>query len=88
MKKILISILIIMSLSIQLFAYYKSDNMIDMLVHSNQVMIRTDRLGVLAGTRNWRFAAGLTGAENSADIILNNLGTPETQRTNKNNNNR
>lgn len=88
MKKILISILIIMSLSIQLFAYYKSDNMIDMLVHSNQVQIRTDRFGVLAGTRNWRFAAGLTGAENSAGIILNNLGTPETQRTNKNNNNR
>ena len=88
MKKILISILIIMSISIQLFAYYKSDNMIDMLVHSNQVQIRTDRFGVLAGTRNWRFAAGLTGAENSAGIILNNLGTPETQRTNKNNNNR
>lgn len=86
MKKILISILIIMSLSIQLFAYYKSDNMIDMLVHSNQVMIRTDRFGVLAGTRNWRFAAGLTGADNSAGIILNNLGAPETQQTNANNN--
>lgn len=86
MKKILISILIIMSLSIQLFAYYKSDNMIDMLVHSNQVMIRTDRFGVLAGTRNWRFAAGLTGADNFAGIILNNLGAPETQQTNANNN--
>ncbi|WP_281816684.1 cell surface protein [Brachyspira pilosicoli] len=88
MKKILISILIIMSISMQVFAYYKSDNMIDMLVHSNQVQIRTDRFGVLAGTRNWRFAAGLTGAENSAGIILNNLGDPSVQGTNKNNNNR
>lgn len=88
MKKILISILIIMSISIQLFAYYKSDNMIDILVHSNQVQIRTDRFGVLAGTRNWRFAAGLTGAENYAGIILNNLGEPGQQKTNANNNNR
>ena len=86
MKKILISILIIISLSIQLFAYYKSDNMIDMLVHSNQLQIRTDRFGVLAGTRNWRFAAGLTGADNFAGIILNNLGDPSVQQTNANNN--
>ena len=85
MKKILISILIIISLSIQLFAYYKSDNMIDMLVHSNQLQIRTDRFGVLAGTRNWRFAAGLTGADNLSGIILNNLGSAETQTTNADN---
>lgn len=86
MKRILISILIIMSISMQVFAYYKSDNMIDMLVHSNQMRIRTDRLGVLAGPRNWRFVAGLTGANIASGLILHNTGAPNTQQENTENN--
>ena len=70
MKKILLTLLI---LSINVFGYYASDNMIDMLVHSNQVRIRTDRLGVLFGNRNIRAVVGLTGANNAAGIILHNI---------------
>ncbi|WP_300368308.1 cell surface protein [Brachyspira sp.] len=86
MKKIILILFILSTLNV--FAYYKSDNMMDILVHSNQVQIRTDRFGVLSGTRNWRFAAGLTGADNFAGMILNNTGDPSTQGTNANNKDR
>ena len=72
MKKILT--LLLLASSINLFGYFASDNMIDMLVHSNQLRIRTDRFGALFGNRNVRAAIGLTAANNFSGIILNNLG--------------
>lgn len=74
MKKILLILLIISS--INLFGYYSSENMIDMLVHSNQLRIRTDRLGALFGNRNIRAVIGVTGANNASGIILHNILDP------------
>ena len=70
MKKIL---LIISILSFNLFGYYSSDAMIDLLVQSNQLRIRTDRVGVLFGNENIRAAIGLTGANSLSGIILHNV---------------
>ena len=72
MKK-LILIISIMICSIKLFAYYSSETFIDFLVHSNQVRIRTDRFGVLAGPSNVRVAVGLTSANTLSDFIVDNL---------------
>lgn len=72
MKKILLILLLIIS-SLNLFGYYSSENMIDMLVHSNQLRIRTDRLGALFGNRNIRAVVGITGANNAAGLILHNI---------------
>lgn len=71
MKKIVFVLLVSY---INLFGYYASENMIDMLVHSNQLRVRTDRLGALFGTGGIRAAVGLTAANNASGIILNNLG--------------
>ena len=75
MKKILLILLLTIS-SIKLFGYYSSENMIDMLVHSNQLRIRTDRLGALFGSRNIRAVVGITGANNAAGLILHNIIEP------------
>lgn len=74
MKKI---ILCLMLLGLNLFGYYSSENMIDFLVHSNQLRIRTDRFGALFGSRNIRAAIGLTGSQNAAGIILQNLSSSQ-----------
>lgn len=72
MKKIIL-IMLMISCSVKLFGYYSSENFIDFLVHSNQVRVRTDRLGVLAGPSNVRVAVGLTSANSLADFIIDNL---------------
>ncbi|CCG57706.1 serpulina hyodysenteriae variable surface protein [Brachyspira pilosicoli WesB] len=72
MKKIIL-IMLMISCSVKLFGYYASENFIDFLVHSNQVRVRTDRLGVLAGPSNVRVAVGLTSANSLADFIIDNL---------------
>ena len=72
MKKIFLTLILIIS-SASLFGYYSSENMIDMLVHSNQLRIRTDRLGALFGNRNIRAVVGVTGANIAAGNILNNI---------------
>ncbi|WP_295157982.1 cell surface protein [uncultured Brachyspira sp.] len=83
MKRLILILSIISALYIEGFGYFKSQNMIDFLVHSNQLQIRTDRFGVLAGTRNWRFAVGLTDADRiSGGIILHNTGEPASQDAN------
>lgn len=74
MKKILLTAGFILVFNISnLFAYYHSGNFIDFLVHSNQVRIRVDALGVLAGPSNVRVVAGLTGANSLSDIIFDNI---------------
>lgn len=47
--------------------------MIDLLVQSNQLRIRTDRFGALFGNENIRAAIGLTGANTLSGIILHNV---------------
>ncbi|MEI0699395.1 cell surface protein [Brachyspira intermedia] len=75
MKKILLTVSFILIFNISnLFAFYHAGNFIDFLVHSNQVRIRTDALGVLAGPRNIRVVAGLTGANSYTDLIFDNRG--------------
>lgn len=69
-KKIIILLLII---SVNLFSYYASDTMIDLLVHSNQLRIRTDRFGAVFGNENIRAAIGLTKANVASGIILHNV---------------
>ncbi|WP_300367355.1 cell surface protein [Brachyspira sp.] len=79
MKKIILTVSFILMLNISnLFAYYHAGNFIDFLVHSNQVRIRTDALGVLAGTRNIRVAASLTAANSLSDIIYDNIQNHNT----------
>lgn len=70
MKKIIILLLI---LSINVFGYYSSEAMIDLLVQSNQLRVRTDRLGAVFGNSNIRAAIGLTGANNLSGIIIHNV---------------
>ena len=70
MKKI---ILILYMFSLNLFGYYSSDAMIDLLVQPNQLRVRTDRVGAVFGNENIRAAIGLTGANNLSGIILHNV---------------
>ena len=73
MKKILLTAGFILIFNISnLFAFYHSGNFIDFLVHSNQVRVRVDALGVLAGPSNVRVVAGLTGANSYGDLIFDN----------------
>lgn len=79
MKKIFLIITFILIFNISnLFAYYHSGNFIDFLVHSNQVRIRVDALGVLAGPSNVRVVAGLTGANSFTDLIFDNRANYST----------
>lgn len=82
MKKHLLFLISIITIFIysNLHAYYAAENFIDFLVHSNQLRVRTDRLGVLHGTDNIRVAAGLTSANSLSDIILHNIDN--VQQTN------
>ena len=80
MKKIIICLMLI---CFNLFGYYSSETMIDMLVHSNQLRIRTDRFGALFGNRNIRAVVGLTGSQNAAGIILQDLSSSQNLADNK-----
>ena len=53
------------------FAYTVLEDFNDFLVDENQLTIRLDRLGVLAGTENLRFMAGVSGE--TAGVLLDNL---------------
>lgn len=53
------------------FAYTILEDFNDFLVDENQLTIRLDRLGVLAGTENLRFMAGVSGE--TAGVLLDNL---------------
>ena len=70
MKKIILLLLI---LSTSVFGYYSSDAMIDLLVQSNQLRVRTDRVGAVFGNENVRAAIGLTGANSLSGIIVHNV---------------
>ena len=70
MKKIILLLLI---LSLKAFGYYSSDAMIDLLVQSNQLRVRTDRVGAVFGNENVRAAIGLTGANSLSGIIVHNV---------------
>lgn len=70
MKKIILLLLIF---SLKAFGYYSSDAMIDLLVQSNQLRVRTDRVGAVFGNENVRAAIGLTGANSLSGIIVHNV---------------
>ena len=70
MKKIILLLLIF---STSVFGYYSSDAMIDLLVQSNQLRVRTDRVGAVFGNENVRAAIGLTGANSLSGIIVHNV---------------
>ena len=53
------------------FAYTILEDFNDFLVDENQLTIRLDRLGVLAGTENLRFMVGVSGE--TAGVLLDNL---------------
>ena len=53
------------------FSYTVVEDFNDFLVDENQLTIRLDRLGVLAGTENLRFMVGVTGE--TAGVLLDNL---------------
>lgn len=53
------------------FAYTVVEDFNDFLVDENQLRIRLDRLGVLAGTENLRFMVGVSGE--TAGVLLDNL---------------
>ena len=80
MKKIILLLLI---LSTSVLGYYSSDAMIDLLVQSNQLRIRTDRVGVLFGNENIRAAIGLTGANSLSGIIVHNVSDFDTLNNSK-----
>ena len=56
-----------------LYGYYSSETFIDFLVHSNQLRVRTDRLGVLHGPDYLRVAVGFTSANSLSDYIFHNI---------------
>lgn len=80
MKKIITIILVLVNLYTIANAYYTAENFIDFLVHSNQVRVRTDRLGVLAGNETFRGVVGLTGANIASGYIWHNVDN--VQQTN------
>lgn len=53
------------------FSYTVVEDFNDFLVDENQLRIRLDRLGVLAGTENLRFMVGVEGE--TAGVLLDNL---------------
>lgn len=53
------------------FSYTVVEDFNDFLVDENQLRIRLDRLGVLAGTENLRFMVGVSGE--TAGVLLDNL---------------
>lgn len=79
-KYLLITALTILFGLSNLYGYYASENFIDFLVQSNQLRIRTDRLGVLHGTDYLRVAVGLTSANSLSDYIFHNIDN--AQQTN------
>ena len=79
-KYLLIAVLTILFSLCNLHGYYSSETFIDFLVQSNQLRIRTDRLGVLHGTDYLRVAAGLTSANSLSDYIFHNINS--VQQTN------
>lgn len=79
-KYLLIAVLTILFSLCNLHGYYSSETFIDFLVQSNQLRIRTDRLGVLHGTDYLRVAVGLTSANSLSDYIFHNINS--VQQTN------
>lgn len=53
------------------FSYTVVEDFNDFLVDENQLRIRLDRFGVLAGTENLRFMVGVLGE--TAGVLLDNL---------------
>ena len=57
------------------FSYTVVEDFNDFLIDENQLRIRLDRFGVLAGTENLRFMVGVSGE--TAGVLLDNLDSDE-----------
>lgn len=73
MKKIISAVLLFVLGASSLFTYVLPEDFSDMLVDDNQLAVRLERVGVLAGNNNIRFMAGFTSALN--DVIIDNITT-------------
>lgn len=62
------------------FSYTTVEDFNDFLFDENQLRVRLDRLGFLAGTENFRFMAGVTGE--TAGVLLDNLDSEGNQGIN------
>ena len=71
MKRIYIILTALIINAYSVFSYTIVEDFNDFLVDENQLTIRLDRFGVLAGTDNFRFLVGVNGE--TAGVLLDNL---------------
>ncbi|WP_157153828.1 variable surface protein VspJ [Brachyspira murdochii] len=71
MKRLFLILTALITSVYSIFGYTILEDFNDFLVDENQLTIRLDRLGVLAGTENLRFMVGVEGE--TAGVLLDNL---------------
>ncbi|WP_157152160.1 variable surface protein VspJ [Brachyspira sp. SAP_772] len=71
MKRIYIILTALIINAYSVFSYTIVEDFNDFLVDENQLTVRLDRFGVLAGTDNFRFLVGVNGE--TAGVLLDNL---------------
>ncbi|MEI0446767.1 variable surface protein VspJ [Brachyspira intermedia] len=71
MKRLYFILAVLLITAYSAFSYTVVEDFNDFLVDENQLTIRLDRLGVLAGTENLRFMVGVSGE--TAGVLLDNL---------------
>ena len=71
MKRLCLILTALITNAYSIFGYTILEDFNDFLIDENQLTIRLDRLGVLAGTENLRFMVGVEGE--TAGVLLDNL---------------
>ncbi|EKV56815.1 variable surface protein VspH [Brachyspira hampsonii 30446] len=71
MKRLCLILTALIMSAYSIFGYTILEDFNDFLIDENQLTIRLDRLGVLAGTENLRFMVGVEGE--TAGVLLDNL---------------
>ena len=71
MKRLCLILTALITSVYSIFGYTILEDFNDFLIDENQLTIRLDRLGVLAGTENLRFMVGVEGE--TAGVLLDNL---------------
>ncbi|WP_297244728.1 variable surface protein VspJ [uncultured Brachyspira sp.] len=71
MKRLYFILAVLLITAYSAFSYTVVEDFNDFLVDENQLRIRLDRFGVLAGTENLRFMVGVSGE--TAGVLLDNL---------------
>ncbi|ASJ20900.1 hypothetical protein [Brachyspira hampsonii] len=73
MKRLCLILTALIMSAYSIFGYTILEDFNDFLIDENQLTIRLDRLGVLAGTENLRFMVGVEGE--TAGVLLDNLNS-------------